>query len=563
MIGAGGDGVRAAGGRDPGRRARATSTATASCSSSRAICRPPACVRRLLGDADEVAGSGPGPRSPFRRNSRGPPGECARGRLRGGGSLSLGLLAAREQSARAGTAAAGWRSAHTSPAAAALSGMSRAARCGRSPRMSSSGARGLSLRSGRSPRPARGWPSSTLTTARTCSRRRERERALPSLRASGSRRTRRKTSMHGIRTRFHPGLERVAAVSLIPTSARSSSTPRAGLAWVAANIEDDVLGNHVIRNARALVLGGARARRREAPRARPCAAGARAPGQVLPDGGHYERSPAYHLIVLRDLLEIRAVTGAVWLDEPIERMRGFALGARAAGRRAGALQRRGTRPGPETPRCRRPRRVWRYSPTRATPSLRRGDVWLAFDFGLPAPPFLPAHAHADVLSFQLWVGGRPVVVDPGTFSYEPGEIGTGSARRLRTQLSPSTGGPIRAVGGVPRRWPAEATAPFRRPARRRGLRSARHPPAQAPARAGAADRRGRARGRGHRRGSLDPAPCDLRAPDRADGPLPVSRERGWLSERMLERAPIELLYASGREALPLTLGWRIGLPSSR
>jgi hypothetical protein len=52
--------------------------------------------------------------------------------------------------------------------------------------------------------------------------------------------------------------------------------------------------------------------------------------------------------------------------------------------------------------------------------VRDGPLWLAFRCGPPAPAFLPAHAHADALSFQLWWRGRPVVVDPGAFTYEPG-----------------------------------------------------------------------------------------------------------------------------------------------
>ena len=46
--------------------------------------------------------------------------------------------------------------------------------------------------------------------------------------------------------------------------------------------------------------------------------------------------------------------------------------------------------------------------------------WLAFDCGQAAPGFLPPHAHADGLSFQLWLDDKPLVVDPGMVSYEAG-----------------------------------------------------------------------------------------------------------------------------------------------
>ena len=52
---------------------------------------------------------------------------------------------------------------------------------------------------------------------------------------------------------------------------------------------------------------------------------------------------------------------------------------------------------------------------------REGPLWLAFRCGPSAPDYLPAHAHADALSFQLWWRGRPVVADPGTYTYEPGK----------------------------------------------------------------------------------------------------------------------------------------------
>jgi hypothetical protein len=191
------------------------------------------------------------------------------------------------------------------------------------------------------------------------------------------------------------------------------------LRYLSRNVEDDVLGNHVIRNARALALGGAafgdgrltaRARRllrRELPE------------QLLPDGGHYERSPVYHLVVLRDLLELRAACSFEELDEPIERMQRFAAAlTRPDG--APALFNDGTldlAPQLDLPEAPLGLTVF---PETGYAVVRADPIWLAFDCGPAAPDFLPAHAHADALSFQLWIDGQPVVVDPGTSTYEAG-----------------------------------------------------------------------------------------------------------------------------------------------
>jgi hypothetical protein len=212
----------------------------------------------------------------------------------------------------------------------------------------------------------------------------------------------------------------IAAMSLRPELATRDAVDslRRQLAFVDANVEDDVLGNHVIRNARALVLGGvAFADPRLVDRGVALLA-RELPEQVLPDGGHYERSPTYHLVVLRDLLEVHA-TGAVDLGAPVERMRAFAAAlARPDGAPAlfndGGVDLAPTLDLPEPPRG------LAVFPETGYAVYRDDRTWLAFDCGAPAPGFLPAHAHADALSFQLWWDGRPVVVDPGTYTYEPG-----------------------------------------------------------------------------------------------------------------------------------------------
>jgi Heparinase II/III-like protein/Heparinase II/III N-terminus len=216
----------------------------------------------------------------------------------------------------------------------------------------------------------------------------------------------------------------IAAMSLEPAlgSEMLSESLWRQLVYLERNIEDDILGNHVIRNARALVLGGV-AFAEDRLVARGLALLARElPEQVLSDGGHYERSPVYHAIVLRDLLEIRAVTEASHLDAVIGRMKGFAA----------ALTRPDGQPSPfnDAPLDLAPDMSDELSPQPPGLAVFRETgyavvrdgrgFWLAFDCGRAAPNFLPPHAHADGLSFQLWLDGKPFVVDPGTYTYEAG-----------------------------------------------------------------------------------------------------------------------------------------------
>ena len=188
------------------------------------------------------------------------------------------------------------------------------------------------------------------------------------------------------------------------------------LEYLRRNVEDDILGNHVIRNARALVLGGAAFGDAELLERGRALLERELPEQVLSDGGHYERSPVYHLVVLRDLLEVEP-----WADVAafVERMRRFAAAlVRPDGKpwlfNDGTLD---LAPALELPA---PPAGLSVFPETGYAVLRTDRLWLAFDCGPPSPPFLPAHAHADALSFQLWVDGAPLVVDPGMPTYEAG-----------------------------------------------------------------------------------------------------------------------------------------------
>jgi len=191
---------------------------------------------------------------------------------------------------------------------------------------------------------------------------------------------------------------------------------RLALGRVAANVEDDVLGNHVIRNAAALVLGGVAfgdvslRRRGEELLAREL------PEQVLADGGHYERSPAYHMLVLRDLLMLRPFAD---VEHAVAKMTRFASEATRPDGAPWLFNDGGLDVAPALGVPEPSEGLHVFADTGYV-FLRRGNLALAFDCGPVSPSFLPAHAHADGLSFQLWLHGRPVVVDPGMPTYESG-----------------------------------------------------------------------------------------------------------------------------------------------
>jgi hypothetical protein len=212
----------------------------------------------------------------------------------------------------------------------------------------------------------------------------------------------------------------VAAVTLLPELATDDVSRSAWrqLQRLTHNVEDDILGNHVIRNARALVLGGTAFATSELVRRGIDLLRRELPEQILADGGHYERSPSYHLFVLRDLLEIQTASPHAWLAETIDKMRGFAAALQRPDG-APALFNDGTVDAPrlELPAPPEGLAVFEQS---GFAVVREGGLWLAFRCGRAAPDFLPPHAHADALSLQVWWRGRPVRGDGGSSTYEPG-----------------------------------------------------------------------------------------------------------------------------------------------
>jgi len=195
------------------------------------------------------------------------------------------------------------------------------------------------------------------------------------------------------------------------------------------SLETDVGGNHLIKNLKALaglavffgddaLLAGVLRRL-----ARQLAV------QVLPDGGHYERAPAYHCQVLGDLLDLAGLLRAAGRAEPP----GLAETIMAMRRWLGVvLTPAGDVPllndgFPVTPRALAalapaapPDGPLHLLPDTGLARATAGGWHLLADVGLPCPRDLPAHAHADTLSCLVHVDGEPLLIDTGTSGYAPG-----------------------------------------------------------------------------------------------------------------------------------------------
>ena len=216
--------------------------------------------------------------------------------------------------------------------------------------------------------------------------------------------------------------------------------------WLEQRLEWHLLGNHLFANAKALAFAGTLFDGPEAERWRATAQAIirdELPEQILPDGGNFERSPMYHAIFLEDVLDLanlagrapglvsaedlaiyREVAGRMipWLRGMTHPDGGIALFNDAAigiapslaelegyAARLGILATAGEE----------------GDTLSAITWLDSGYVRLGYgreavallDVAPVGPDYLPGHAHADTLSFELSVGGSRFIVNGGTSRY--------------------------------------------------------------------------------------------------------------------------------------------------
>ena len=235
--------------------------------------------------------------------------------------------------------------------------------------------------------------------------------------------------------------------------------------WLAKRMETHLLGNHLFANAKALVFAGLFFDGREA-------AGGIDKGsallhrelaeQVLDDGGHFERSPMYHAIVLEDVLDLINLAGTfpgplkddqvqVWKETAGRMLEWLRLMCHPDGGIAffndaafgvapefGTLRDYGERLRVSLKSTDAIRRVplapggMAFSmETSGYVRVESGASVAILDLAPIGPDYLPGHAHADTLSFELSHAGRRILVNSGCSRYGSG------VERLRQRGTPA------------------------------------------------------------------------------------------------------------------------------
>lgn len=217
--------------------------------------------------------------------------------------------------------------------------------------------------------------------------------------------------------------------------------------WLCRRLETHLLGNHLFANAKALVYAGLFFKGQESDgwlRLGCSILEREVQEQLLPDGGQFERSPMYQALAVEDLLDLVNLIDALGQtmrplrSELARRLPAMLRWLNALSHPDGSLALFNDTAQGIAPTN---RELLRYAaalgvvpaPGADAPLLHlRETGYLRFakppmvallDLAPIGPDYLPGHAHADTLSFELSLGSRRVIVNGGTSCY-----GLGSQR---------------------------------------------------------------------------------------------------------------------------------------
>ena len=215
--------------------------------------------------------------------------------------------------------------------------------------------------------------------------------------------------------------------------------------WLGKRLETHLLGNHLWANVKGMVVAGLFFEGSEADEWRNRGLGillSELDEQILADGGHFERTPMYHAIILEDILDLvqlsevfpgvlpspvvaqlKAVATRMlrWLkvmshpDGLVSFFNDAAFGVAAPW---SVLADYAESVGVDVDR--RALQPLESLPDSGYVRLENDRATVLCDVAPVGPDYQPAHAHADTLSFEMSIDGRRVIVNGGTSTYTAG-----------------------------------------------------------------------------------------------------------------------------------------------
>ena len=226
------------------------------------------------------------------------------------------------------------------------------------------------------------------------------------------------------------------------------------------NIEYHLMGNHLFTNAKALIFTGLFF---DTPRSKLWAnkgfnlMKSQLREQILNDGGHFERSPMYHAIILEDVLDVFNIINnnntkdidvninwllmlvkkmIIWMiamnhpDKNISFFNDCAFNISSKSediidyaKRLNVINEKEISKINNLFNCRNSEiPSFRHLSDSGYIALFSTNAYLIADVAKIGPDYIPSHAHADTLSYELSLFNKRVIVNSGTSTYENNKI---------------------------------------------------------------------------------------------------------------------------------------------
>ena len=214
------------------------------------------------------------------------------------------------------------------------------------------------------------------------------------------------------------------------------------------NLEYHLLGNHLLENGFSLLFGAYYFRDEKLYKKAKKILESELEEQILQDGAHFELSPMYHQIMLFRVLDcINLVQNNNWKNQKLlellvskaEIMMGWLNTITYVNGNIPLLNDSANKIAPTTEQLNQYALTlnlkFKIQNSQLSDSgyrkFKNKHYEMIVDVGNIGPDYIPGHAHSDTFNFELYVEGKPLIIDTGTSTYETNQ------RRTLERSTPS------------------------------------------------------------------------------------------------------------------------------